>query len=276
MYDKEYFCKILNTKSFLPETFSRMKAIFDSSPIKLNVCAFEYVIVYDDNTASLLYSNADIARYMIRNELHISAHVPKEIISPEFWFIPPSNSTYSPVIRDISEMSGATSFINYIKRHNGYYEMFCFWDMNEHSLASNKFINMKEALEQYSRWFTNQARGLIAEVNKDKFILSPSMLPNFRGLATREKIKPLQLSFYLEKAQNEINMLNEFMYPKLSKQELRCIPFLMQGKTVVDIAETLHLSPRTIEMHLNSIKIKTNSPKKSDIINSLIAMSQAK
>jgi two-component system, NarL family, invasion response regulator UvrY len=56
----------------------------------------------------------------------------------------------------------------------------------------------------------------------------------------------------------------------LSPREFEVFMALAQGKSTNDIAETLHLSPRTIGTHLYNIKQKLNAGNQAEI--ALIAM----
>lgn len=269
--------KILSKQSFAPKTFSDMKEICDRQTTKWGVVAFEYARVYDDGTAMMLYSDPNIANYVINKELHITAHVPKEIIDTKFWFIPDPNGPYSSAIQDIKDISGVNSAANYIQRHIGFYELYSFWRKEDQILAANQFINIKESLEQFCLQFVECAQNLIVGVDKDRFKLTDQMLPNFKGLDVGfDKFATgVNLNFYLEKTHQELIKLNSHILPRLSTQELKCIRLLFEGKTATDMANLLNLSHRTIEMHLNSAKLKLNCNKKSEIISTLIDLAEA-
>ncbi len=51
-----------------------------------------------------------------------------------------------------------------------------------------------------------------------------------------------------------------------TKREAEIIAHLMGGKTIKTIANSLNLSPRTIESHLNQIKLKINKTSRDGII----------
>lgn len=52
----------------------------------------------------------------------------------------------------------------------------------------------------------------------------------------------------------------------LSKRQAQCIYYLMRGKTAKEIAKILHLSSRTIEHYLDSVKIQWNCSSRSELI----------
>lgn len=57
--------------------------------------------------------------------------------------------------------------------------------------------------------------------------------------------------------------------PLTEKQE-NCLFLMMRGKSIKEIAKLMKLSPRTVECHIEAIKIKLNCQKKSEIIEKAI------
>lgn len=68
-----------------------------------------------------------------------------------------------------------------------------------------------------------------------------------------ELLKQLGLEKYVERAS------------KLSKRERQCLHFLLQGKTIKEIAAYLSLSPRTVEYYFNNIKDKLDCWNKGEL-----------
>lgn len=72
---------------------------------------------------------------------------------------------------------------------------------------------------------------------------------------------------YHNKSSNERSyQINNYIDLTLTPREQDCLCYLVRGKTMAQIAELLHLSRRTIESHIESIKNKFGCNKKSDII----------
>jgi len=62
-------------------------------------------------------------------------------------------------------------------------------------------------------------------------------------------------------------ILNDYYSPlNLTEKQENCLFLLVRGKTVKEIAKILNISPRTVEGHLEAIKIKMNCKYKSEII----------
>ena len=57
---------------------------------------------------------------------------------------------------------------------------------------------------------------------------------------------------------------------KLSRQELLCLGLSARGYGQKDVAQFMKLSPRTVEFHLNQIKVKFKKPSKAQLLTSFI------
>lgn len=65
---------------------------------------------------------------------------------------------------------------------------------------------------------------------------------------------------------NSYLMVNKYDFNCLTKRESEIIFYILIGKTAKMIAEILHISPRTVEKHLGSIKSKMNCQTRADLV----------
>ncbi len=59
-------------------------------------------------------------------------------------------------------------------------------------------------------------------------------------------------------------------YKKLSKRETECAYYLIRGMTYKEIGRVLDISPRTVECHIDSMKIKLNCYKRSQLVSKIL------
>ena len=262
-YDEIFKKQCFNKDSFLYVRQNCLQALS-----KKNIAGFEYARVYNNDTAWFVHSDERVSSYLVKNKIHIAANVPKELISDEFWFIPYSNNMYDNVVVDINNMTGLKSFANYIRRHVGFYEMFCFWMRDDKNIAFNKIINIKEELEYYCNNFYKDNAKFFSSIDKGPFKLSESMITNFKGLS-RDSKNRVKFSIFLDRAKQQLFKLNPHIHPHLTVKEIQCLFFLFDGLTASNIASQLDVSVRTIEMHLNSLKLKLKVKRKDEIITRL-------
>jgi DNA-binding CsgD family transcriptional regulator len=76
-----------------------------------------------------------------------------------------------------------------------------------------------------------------------------------------------QIKDYLDSIQFS-SSINEL--PQLSRRELQCALYLLEGKTSMEIAQLLNLSPRTVEVYFNRLKSRFGSKNKIQLTRHLI------
>lgn len=78
----------------------------------------------------------------------------------------------------------------------------------------------------------------------------------------------LKENFQIDAFLNEISKL-KLGWTKLTKREIDCAFFLVQGKSNKEIAVKLNTSPRAVEDYVISIRYKMNCKSKSELISLL-------
>ena len=74
------------------------------------------------------------------------------------------------------------------------------------------------------------------------------------------------LSFTFPTLPENTPLKDGFLLKKLSKREIQTLKLFLQGYTITQAANAIHLSPRTIENHLTNLKNKLNCDSKSELI----------
>lgn len=69
---------------------------------------------------------------------------------------------------------------------------------------------------------------------------------------------------HIPTSSNQAKNLDEFEL--LSKREKQVFKLFIQGKTAAQVAQIIHLSPRTVESYVINLKLKLNCENKSDLI----------
>lgn len=68
------------------------------------------------------------------------------------------------------------------------------------------------------------------------------------------------------------NDLNGPEGTKITTRQLECLFYILRGKTIKEIARLLNISHRTVEVHLEQLKLKFNTQSKNQLINRAIEM----
>lgn len=137
---------------------------------------------------------------------------------------------------------------------------------------------------------TDLKNDFINQLYINNFDLLENFIEHFHAAIDESKTLKAAYDFEFKNPVGEINhesallfeqrQRNEF-YNALSKKqssyglttrELDCIPMILSGKTMREMAKTLNISPRTIENHLSSLKIKMNAKNKEVLIIKLMKL----
>lgn len=137
-------------------------------------------------------------------------------------------------------------------------ELFVFATNKENEEIVNFYLNKASLLKQFIIHFKTQYRDILKH-NQNNLIHSHLRMEETLTSSEEDKLKNWNIDkFYLD----------DQSY--LTKRELECAQELIKGHTIKEIARALKASPRTIEIHVNNIKLKTGSHFKSQLVKTLI------
>lgn len=144
------------------------------------------------------------------------------------------------------------------EKFNTHTDFWFFGTSRRNTQALNFYINNLDLLKKFTLYFKHKLSDDLNKINSDHLI--KSNLQIFDNVSTeKENIK----NFF-----NKINIKSYKISENLSisKKELEVLYYLIQGKTLKEIAQFLDLSFRTIEFHLDNLKKKMKFTKKSQLI----------
>lgn len=236
---------------------------------KTKLDSFEYHQFYKDGTTFCISTCSEWTRqyyleglYPFLEELERTPHY--TILSPEMPF-PTAAIDTQKVMNDLqlAKNFNITHRIYMTTAYQDYFEVFgCGFTRNDCDKNSYNnleyLINKINAIEEFALYFKEKARKLIEQAT-----LSRIAINNFFNIMNQKKENDVKLN---KCAPREFLVICEQKEVVLSKREAQCLYHLLQGKTAKETANTLCISPRTVEVYLRSLKDKTNSGTKIDII----------
>jgi LuxR family quorum-sensing system transcriptional regulator SolR len=231
---------------------NNIREIFQDKLSSYGVTYFEYLRLYDNGDCIILASNQEVVRYLFNNEVPLIATIEQEFIKEIFHYFVLPVGNYEKALHELKSYFNLAHFIDFVERHNGYIDLYCFGaDANNPEIV-NFYLNNIDLLENFKCYFKDKSRVLINQALKEKVLLSNAMLPSYKGLSCGEQT--LATETYA-----------------LSKRQTDCLEYLLKGMTLKQIAKQLSLSPRTVEHYLKAIKVKYNVQSRADLFK--IAMS---
>lgn len=136
------------------------------------------------------------------------------------------------------------------------------------------FINNIDLLKLFTFYFKDKAKHLLKNLHKKNiFIPSNSLLfksDNDESLLPKEKIIQIKGEIY-EKI-NRFYIRDKNSDAVLTKREVECIKFISLGKTAEEISIIFEISKRTVEKHIENIKIKLNLTKIQAVLEKAIKL----
>jgi len=120
------------------------------------------------------------------------------------------------------------------------------------------YMNKVDTLKKFTKYFGDKFSEVLNTHDPEKLIVSNIKIMDNR-FCEKEKVK------------NFFDTLNIKSYQlgnqlSISKKEFESLIYLVQGKTIKEIARLLNVAPKTIEFHIGNIKKKIKLHKKSQVI----------
>jgi DNA-binding CsgD family transcriptional regulator len=149
-----------------------------------------------------------------------------------------------------------------------YYELFSFGVKLKSSQAMLQLTGQVDLMEKFVVYFKIKAKPLIKSLEKNSFYL-PKFLdevivsdfvrgPYFSPPELEKNVIITRQGDQNIYQRKKILLSESGEHVKLTSREAECLQHLSKGSSLKEIAKQLHISPRTVETHLNHIKNKAN------------------
>jgi len=251
------------------------------------VVAVQYQRIYTDGSRTILSTNNGI---VVHRYVKPDAQT-KEFYTPRFrqegrynlmpsWADGVSDPTASKrlqiMFQEEKELFNVTNEFVIIDRKTDYEETIEFSMLNDRAKEENFYFNNLNTLERFRLYFLDKARNLIESVDKERAVGAWRNPHSSIAYINQLNNHPIILEELMDPKNNH-SKLSDIMPTKfyfmvngqenfLTKRELECILQLIQGKTSIEIAKKLFISPRTVEDHVESLKTKTGMQNRHQLI----------
>lgn len=164
--------------------------------------------------------------------------------------------------------------VTFIARQEGFIEFFYFGTLRENYNMNHYYVNNKDIFKAFILFFKDKAHEIIIEAESE---LIPSTsngsiynktLEGDQLLADIDDINRRKLFFDMCHI-NRFYLGGSFKHIYLSLREAECITFLLDGFSPKEIALRMHISDRTVEKHIDSVKRKTKCSFRNELLNKL-------
>lgn len=230
---------------------------------------FVYKRNYGNGRVIRLSNHSDFTEQYYYNDLH---HISQFECDPHNY--QPGFVTWSQVrthgeIHKISDQFQINDGIVLCVQSEKYAEHFAFGGSTTDPYLVSRLLNNMDLIERFILYFKERGSQLIDEATRNVLTL-----PNHNRFIAAEEDGVI----FRHDVVDRNGFLSEIPFKNfplkngcfLTKKEFECAQLLIQGKTQSEVAETMFLSPRTIESHTNSMKSKLMVGSRSELIAKLI------
>jgi LuxR family quorum-sensing system transcriptional regulator SolR len=258
--------------------FDQAKALFDYNwsiqprlnelcePLKLfGITNFAYVQITRDNRCFRIGNHSEYTKIFFETECYNrydinrwDCSVTKENSTRSYiWNVDPSGCN-----ADARLSAGIWNGITIYRKINGLKEVWAFGGTLQDNNLPFFFLNNLDLLLKYMTYFKSESQDILDLSDKSKsiqitlneqdpsFILDGGQFESFN--------KKIQIRRYLLEA-------NEGKF-WLTAKELKCLVYKNQGLSAKEVARVLDISNRTVETHLDNIKIKSGMENVSQVL----------
>jgi DNA-binding CsgD family transcriptional regulator len=145
--------------------------------------------------------------------------------------------------------------VSFIRKLPDSIENWCFVGHKESTQLQNFCLRNKEVLRQFIEYFNQAASSIIQIDDQNGFKLAKFE----NGLVFPE------VSCEQEKINSFLKKLN-LQFPKLTSKESECLYYLALGNTSKQIANHMGIEKRTVDTHLENIRLKVGKRLRSELI----------
>jgi DNA-binding CsgD family transcriptional regulator len=238
--------KISNTHKAIIRQSADIGAIMQPVLQKHGMTYFNYFKHYTNGKVIACFTHHDLAEHFFRND-----HLKQALAAPKEYLAKPVNyyiwllKDWGDVLLDSAVYFNVFNGITIAKVNADSVEYFGFGStLDNTAIINNFYLNNLDLLETYCDYFKTGAARLINRCESNNIILDTS---NFN---------------YSEGAFNT----------QLSERQIDCGMLLLKGISYKDIGKKLNLSVRTVETHVESMKIKLSCNNKTELVVKLIEM----
>lgn len=168
------------------------------------------------------------------------------------------------MLKECVEIYGMSHGITFCKKTSKGYKLFGFGSPKENVDIHNKLINSMDCIKTFISYVDERIEPIRKKLDDKKidFQLLKGQEYHDQVSIIPPQEDALEKYAFLEKLGIMKEKLNEI---KLSKREEQCVNMYLHGMSATQTAKNLCISPRTVESHMESVKIKYNIKYKREL-----------
>lgn len=240
----------------------------------LKINYFNFTRIYKTGERARLGTNAlVIEQYYLKDWYNFAAFErnPDLYCSGYFYWDNSDNSNLAKLKSFLFDNYGMSNVFSVVRKYNDFIDVYNFAPDEGNKLPIESYMAQINIINDFIDLFECANAELINLACKEKF-----MLPLKKELLFADDGSGLQNGKAVEDFYNEIlyNKKKPFRFfvngTYLTIRETECLTYTTMGMTIKEIAIKLKISPRTVETHINNIKLKSNIQYKHQLCQKII------
>lgn len=234
---------------------------------KFGITYFAHTISYHDGHATTLITNSDVVIHWLAEQYALPGSNPEgpRMLSGNY-FVPYLDNIYPlPYRRALSEIFYVDNMLMIVENYPKRDEFFSFATEPDNRKILNCYFNNLDIFKRFIASYKIQADELIklaikqrtpvplstTSIDSDTYVLSENEKNSILSELTPKKI-PLDNGVHL------------------TAKEVSCLLLCSEGKSAKEVAKTMSISNRTVEMHLDNAKQKLGCHRKSQMLDAFL------
>ncbi|QDQ40192.1 helix-turn-helix transcriptional regulator [Legionella geestiana] len=249
----DYFKDNINALDFSRSLVPVMKKIAEPLLINTEITNFSYLKFCSDGSVINLTTDMRWIDYRFSENIKYRILFEKQledgVVEKPYMFLWPKeiNNKLLGALHAHGIWNGCNIYIP----KNNQIEVFSFSSSVDNTNIQNFYINNFNFLNKFIVYFVSNMKSLHEAEERKNRIITDIKFPFGSLSAGNNKYNEEKKIFALKK----IKITDEL---SLSNKEIECCYYLSKGLSIKGIANKMCLSPRTIETHVNHIKLKSN------------------
>lgn len=245
------------------------RKISDIVTDKLDIKWIEYTRIYKNGKRFYISNNQEWFKYFIQNKLYEDQEhnaILLDCVNRKYTLWAGLND--NKVLSGYFKNDMWNGIIYSLEQNENFIDLFSLSSNIEKKYLNNLYINNTDIIKKSILFFKLEVYRYLP-IEDDKFLFKTEC-PNVLPMTTHPDIPPKLIDeFYEQTKINRYYFNIEKCEFYLTRMEFMCLTFLSQGLSIKEIANACLISPRTVETHINSIKLKTGKTNRCDLISIL-------
>lgn len=224
-----------------------VKKFFKDTNVDIN--HLNYIQKNNDGTVFYLCTNPNwLTHYYNEAYPSVGAFEHNESLSNFKYVLWSSLDSGDKILHDSKNLIGIEHGITIIDKMENGYGYYNFGSNNNDKLILSKYISNLDLLNKFKTYFKFEAKNILNDSKKYSFILPavPGGRITLSSGIVQESQKSNYEKLYIDKENNLF----------LTSRETECMEWYLKGKTSSEVALIMKISKRTVEAHVENVKLK--------------------